>query len=111
MKILIAGIPGTGKTTIGDYLQENCGYTHLDMESGSGSNMAEAWNDPDRFVARLQMMSNDVVVTWGFVPNEKFIALINRLKTNGFKVIWLDGNRESARRAFVKRAEEHGSAF
>lgn len=31
-RILISGIPGTGKTTLGNFLGDTYGYQHIDME-------------------------------------------------------------------------------
>merc|ERR1712232_657774 len=30
--IWVSGWPGCGKTTVGDYLQTECGYTHVDVD-------------------------------------------------------------------------------
>ncbi len=109
MKILIVGIPGTGKTTIGNYLRDNRGFMHIDMESED--NIPEAFEKPQDFVKRLENISGDLVVTWGFVPIEQFINLIDKLKKLGFRVIWFDGNREFARKAFMERNKQHGEEF
>lgn len=85
MNILLVGIPGTGKTTIGNYLSAEKGYIHIDMESGN--NISEAWDDPNKFVEKFDDMPGDVVISWGFVPNEKFIGVVNLLKDRGFKTI------------------------
>ena len=109
MKILIVGIPGTGKTTIGNYLSSERGFIHIDMESGD--NIPEAWGNPDSFVAKLEAMPGDVVVTWGFVPNGRFIGMVNQLKDKEFKLIWFDGNREFSRNMFVERNKQNGDEF
>lgn len=109
MKILIVGIPGTGKTTIGNYLRDKHSFVHVDMESDN--NIPEAFENPKSFIDRLQNISGDLVVTWGFVPIEQFINLINQLKSLGFKVIWFDGNREFSKKSFIERNKKHGEEF
>src|SRR5262249_26321732 len=109
MRILIAGIPGMGKTTLGDYLRDTRGFSHVDTETGE--NLREAWKDPEGFISKLVDMSGDVVVTWGFVPDKKFINLVDLLKQRGFKLIWLDGNRDFALRAFIERNKQQGEEF
>ncbi len=109
MKILIVGIPGTGKTTIGNYLQNKRGYEHIDMESGD--NILKAYKRPEQFICRLKNISGDLVVTWGFVPIDQFIDLIRELKILGFKVIWFDGNREFSKQSFIARNKEQGQEF
>jgi len=53
------------------------------------------------------------VVTWGFNPEDgPSLALLGHLRNAGSKLIWFDGNRPAALRAFRKRStvsEELGS--
>ena len=109
MKLLIVGIPGTGKTTIGNYLRDKRSFVHIDMESEN--NIPEAFENPENFVKRLEDISGDLVVTWGFVPIELFIDLINKLKDIGYKVVWFDGSREFSKKAFIERNSQHGEEF
>ena len=39
MRLLITGVPGTGKTTVGDYLASEYGFVHLDFERGSAGHV------------------------------------------------------------------------
>lgn len=41
MKIVIVGIPRTGKIIIGNYFHDKRGFTYINMESGD--NISEAW--------------------------------------------------------------------
>ena len=95
-KLLITGIPGTGKTTVGDYLQDKFGYIHIDAEDRFRKESKFGLTDAHR-------KDKSVVITWGFPPELKAIGTINQLKQNGFKLIWFDGDREQARREFTKR--------
>jgi hypothetical protein len=51
------------------------------------------------------------VVTWGFVPdNQPSVELVLRFKNSGFKLLWFDGNRQAALRAFQGRAKSKSSS-
>lgn len=105
--LLIAGVPGTGKTTIGDYLRDNHQLLHLNVE------LLDSWSENIKslFLSNnwiglykfLQASNKDVVMTWGFMPGVHDPA-VKQLQQIGFKLIWFDGNREAARNAFNKRA-------
>ena len=98
MKLLITGIPGTGKTTIGNYLALAKGYKHLDNEAALKRGDLKTIQD---FLAHP---AEDKVVTWGFVP-EVDDAGVKQFLDMGYQMIWFDGNREAARREFLKRAD------
>ena len=100
MKLLITGIPGTGKTTIGEYLRANKGYEHFNMERElvSQSSFSAA------IEAFLEAPGENKVITWGFRPGVDD-AGVKQLQALGFQMIWFDGNREAARKAFLKRGD------
>jgi hypothetical protein len=100
VRLLITGIPGTGKTTFGNKLAKQ-GFTHYDFENLTTLNSFAA--DPAGFTRQVLSVSGGVVITWGFPPDAGAIALVLKLKNSGFKLIWLDGNRPAALRAFRKR--------
>ena len=91
MKILITGIPGMGKTTIGEYLGQNYGFIHWDVEK------------KNRIDELILSKSGNIVLTWGFVPKDDNIEIIQKLRNSGFDLIWFDGDRDAARREFVER--------
>ena len=100
LRLLIAGIPGMGKTDMGNYLQEHHGFKHVDMEVGG--NIQSILTTPDIFVNQL-LQEEKIVLTWGFRPFEDAESVLD-LKSKGFKIIWYDGDRESARREFTRRS-------
>src|SRR3989344_1170302 len=97
--ILITGVPGTGKTSIGDYLQEHHGFTHYNLEDDA--TLVLFSQDKDGFVNSASK-KDKVVITWGFMPYQQAEHVI-RIKKQGFSLIWLDGNRIAAFREFMKR--------
>ena len=100
MILLITGIPGTGKTEIGNYLKEKYDFIHIDVESVLG--LPNYWENIKKSIFKAKKFDTNLVITWGFVPcvdNNK----ISELKTMGAKLIWFDGNRKAARKAFLKR--------
>jgi adenylate kinase family enzyme len=97
--LLIAGIPGTGKTTVGQALENDYDFVHLDFEK----------LNVNEFIATdfevLSECGSRVVITWGFVPATTEIAAIKKLRQKGFALVWFDGNRKAARRDFIKRGD------
>jgi SpoVK/Ycf46/Vps4 family AAA+-type ATPase len=99
---LIAGIPGTGKTTFAESLSAQFGFVHTDLEDQPTLSRFAA--NPTQFIADLVSKNKDTVVTWGFAPDHQpSVALVLEFKTAGFKLIWFDGDRPAALRAFQKR--------
>jgi hypothetical protein len=103
--ILLTGIPGTGKTTVARYLVQQQGFTHFDRE------VFDQWPRYLRtlwiralplFVALITLRYRRVVISWGFLPAIDNIE-IRRLIEMGFVMVWFDGEREVARREFLRR--------
>jgi len=103
MKILlISGIPGTGKTSIGNYLEEQYSFRHLDMEKIIPSLGSSYWPFLRNAISKAKKLNQEIAITWGFVPGEDDEKIL-KLKEIGVKMIWFDGNREAARKAFLDR--------
>lgn len=101
--LLITGIPGTGKTTYGDKFATEFGFRHCDLEDQQTLNHFAG--NPTQFIRELLTEDKNVVVTWGFGPdNEPSILLVEHLRSAGFELIWFDGDRPAALREFQKRA-------
>ena len=107
-KLLIAGIPGMGKTRIGNHLQEKHNFVHIDMEINN--NIEAIIQNCEIFINNLSA-EKDVVLTWGFIPNNQQIEIVNNLVSRNFKPIWFDGNREAARREFIRRDSQFGTEY
>src|SRR5215471_15479739 len=101
--LLITGIPGTGKTTYGNEFARELGFLHYDLEEEQTLNHFLA--DPVEFIRKASTGNKNVVVTWGFVPDdERSVSLAQQFRIAGFDWIWFDGNRPAALREFLKRA-------
>jgi len=97
-RLLITGIPGTGKTTFGNYVRDRYSYEHVNVEELQKSGLP--WN--------FDVLNNDgkVIVTWGFWPQDyPEIETIKKLKERGFVLIWFDGDRSAALKAFNRRGD------
>jgi len=101
--ILIAGIPGTGKTTTGNFLAEKYGYIHIDMEEDYRT--SKILENPEIFINKLFSGNSNIVVTWGFSPDQETIDVVNKLMEYGFGIFWFTGDRQIARGQTVKRGD------
>jgi hypothetical protein len=108
--LLLAGLPATGKSSFGNWLEENKGYFHLDFDEediiqqrGFGHAQDRLWRHGnatplwDGIIARHQ----PIVLTWGFAP--QFLSLVKQLLTWGFVPAWFTASPAASRRAFIKR--------
>lgn len=104
--LLLTGVPGTGKTTMADYLRDVHGFRHLDFEHAATFRRFLRRGDA-RFRDRVEQMlagRYDTVISWGFVPGTQLEAVLH-LRSVGFHWFWFDGNREAARAAFLARGD------
>lgn len=102
-KILISGVPGTGKTTVATHLFLFCGFSHIDMEQDDFAPRKQLEKDPDAFFNDLPM--GDVVLSWGFSPYRDR-PRVEQVIEAGFTMVWIDGDRSLALRNFLRR-EKH----
>ena len=103
-RILITGIPGTGKTEIGEYFQSAHEYKHVNCEKLRGEEELRVLiYRPDEFIGPLLKEPKNVIVTWGFVPGKFEKDAVIRFKDTGFRLFWFDGNRPAALRVFLNR--------
>ncbi len=111
--LLICGMPATGKTTFGDWLRDEHGYFHLDLESRDclASNglpplwPERIWNlDKSRLTdvfAYLRSLHRGTVMTWAF--HTDLIPLVADLVRHGCQPWWFEGDRLAARKAHGMR--------
>ena len=100
LKLLITGVPGTGKTVVADYIAREHGFYHVDMERDGFRSRHEFSLDSASFLAGLA--GRDVVVSWGFSPftNRRSIEAFT---DDGFALFWFDGDRVASFREFMRR--------
>ncbi len=91
--LLISGIPATGKTTFGHWLQNEKSFRHFDVE--------ETQLIPD--MNAMRMLNCPVVLTWGFRPDERELSIVEHLKNQGFSAWWFSAETPVARDFFVRR--------
>jgi adenylate kinase family enzyme len=114
MILLITGIPGTGKTTIGNHLQAKYRFEHIDMEKLINSCLNSWLSMCQQVVKKVEQAKNedtDLVITWGFKPIPECMDMIQVLRDKGATLIWFDGDREAAKKAFLKRNTVHENYF
>jgi len=107
MKILITGIPGMGKTTIGEHFESNYSYKHFNFEDSSNVHFYTQ-GTASEFIQSLT--NENVVATWGFRPFEDRQFVLD-LKNIGFELIWFDGNRVAAFREFMRIKSQNEQAY
>jgi len=96
-KILLCGLSGTGKTTIGNQLADR-GWTHFDCEFEHLNN--PLWvSDP---IAHMPEGEN-VVASWGFIPH--FMETVWDILEAGYLGVWLQGSHEHRLRDIIKRGD------
>jgi hypothetical protein len=104
-RILLSGLPGGGKTRLGDTLAADHGFLHADMEANGWVLTNEAHRDPEAFL-RAFPDDRNVVLTWGFHPLQS-LRVVQVLVRGGFTPVWLDGDRAHFFASFMRR--EHSS--
>jgi hypothetical protein len=112
---LISGVPASGKTFFGDWLQAKKHFLHIDMESFQGSfawRVSEAalrTGDFSLFCDYLREESPNVVLTFGFHPND--FHIVRSLQEAGVVTWWFNASREYARETFISRSGVSVGAF
>lgn len=102
MKFVINGAPCCGKTTFGNWLQDNHGYRHINFEDGNGTVHLEELRIGLKGAAPAPW-AGKVVVTWAFVPNPHNFDIIGTLVSYGFTAWRFDGDRGLARERSIVR--------
>jgi len=104
--ILLSGVPGGGKTTVGDLLAQRHGFRHVDMESCRFELATRAVDDVESFLADLDG-SHNVAISWGFGPFAAVDA-VRRIVRAGYVPFWFDGDRAQFFASFIRREQLSG---
>lgn len=107
MKLLICGIPCSGKTALGDWLRDHYAYAHVNLEYRIEGQQETI---PPRITCEttkwLASLSDNVVVTWAFTPCYTDKELLRAFESSGFIPWWLAGDMDVARARCMKRDGE-----
>jgi hypothetical protein len=104
--LLIAGLPGTGKTEFSRWLEATHGYLHIDVDTALEDDPAiQLLLHRDVFnvlkvAENLKARGPDVVLDWGFVPS--LLGRVRQLVRTGFQPWWFTGDEDAARRSFLE---------
>lgn len=108
--LLIAGIPATGKSTFGDWLEGQQSYLHLDFDEedrvaqrGFGTEQQLLWHHQQGEPLRQALLARHqpIVITWGFAP--QFLPTVRHIVTWGLVPVWFTAMPAVARQAFIAR--------
>lgn len=105
--ILLSGVPATGKSYFGKWLQEKRGYLHIDAELRgelASHCLEQQWNagfPSGDFTGFTSALGRPAVVNWGF-PVARIDA-VKGLVRAGFVPIWLNASDAAARVAYARR--------
>lgn len=115
MVIFICGIPASGKSSFGKFLENKHGYFYIDMEHNPwpDENIHKIWDlifqqlgDESRissFLDSLETKGEKVVLDLGFVPNDAYYWIVATLKKYGCRVIWFNCSYNIAKKRFLNR--------
>jgi hypothetical protein len=109
--MLLSGVPATGKSSLGRWLEAHHGFAHIDVENGGLNRfgLSPAWRqmyrsrppDVTAFVEGLRKLGRPVALDWGF-PVQR-LPIVRALHEAGVTAWWFDGDRAAARLAFLQR--------
>jgi hypothetical protein len=104
-RILITGTPGTGKRALGNYLAEERGFHHLDLDRGSmRAQFLRSGEEGLRAeLAALAASNRKLVVTWTFA-SETQLAYVEVMQALGFEWIWTDSDRGAGYNTLIAQA-------
>jgi hypothetical protein len=116
-RVLVAGIPGSGKSAYCAWLEREKDFLHLnldELEKENGTNLKLNLYDclkhsADRFLSAISKFEQPIVLDWGFPTY--LLGMVTCLSANGFAIWWLDGDRAAARESFIRRGTVPVEAF
>jgi hypothetical protein len=117
--ILVAGIPGTGKSIFCAWLAREKGFIHLEFDDllegkGSSENLSLIAvlksTGPRSFMDALKRSGRRTAIEWGFHPAD--LPRVRELISAGAEGWWFDGDRAAAREAYKEaKGAAHFPAF
>jgi DNA polymerase III delta prime subunit len=101
--VLLSGIPGTGKTSFGLWLSKEHRFRHEDLEKHPNHLAWLERKQPRSFIDEIRSGRPDLILDWGFPPNDGCFAKVRRLVAAGMNPWWFDGDRTAALASFRAR--------
>lgn len=98
--VVISGVPGTGKSWFGRWLQDEYGFVYLEADAGGMSEYRLNGLDGEAFVHQLRSLAPRVVLEWGY-PVE-FLPRLQAIQRGGVPTWWFDGDRAAARASYIR---------
>jgi hypothetical protein len=108
--LFVAGIPASGKSHFGEWLQATQGYLHIDAEVAGGQLDALAlhkiWDaalhstNARPFVDAVRTLDRAIILNWGFPPS--YLPFIASLRSAGFSPWWFDADVSAARTGYCQ---------
>src|SRR5262249_8769336 len=116
--LLLSGIPASGKSWFGNWLETHHGFVHIDPEEdtrlrdlGLEASWQVCWQQAacDAFAAAALQLSRAVVLNWGFPAH--CLPVVASLKRAGFACWWFDADLAQARQAYLARRKGNPEDF
>jgi hypothetical protein len=112
--LLIAGLPGAGKTFFCRWLASEHGYVHVETDRSQTDELVTQLLDPAPCNVKpaaegLKGRGPDVVLEWGFAPSQ--LGKVRQVIRSGFDHWWFGGDESAARLAFLDRGDVPEAAF
>lgn len=108
--LLLAGLPATGKSSFGTWLEPHKGYFHLDFDEealvhqrGFGQAQDLLWHQHQTvpLIHGLLERQQPIALSWGFAPH--FLPTVSQLLPYGFVPIWFTATPTIAWPAVIAR--------
>ena len=113
--LLITGMPASGKTSFGDWLRDNRGYVHVDLDAADclkAAGLPPFWTEKERvasldsgrlreFVRHLRTVGKSSVLTWTF-PTD-LVDFTREMTSFGVVAWWFEADRLAARQRYAGR--------
>jgi len=99
-KIFVSGPSGVGKTTLGNNLEKDYGWHHIDCEKLHKKNGKVWLKNPFLFIPEKQ----NLILTWGLVSST--FPYAKKIIDSGFIYVWIDGDQKHIEESLRKRGEK-----
>jgi hypothetical protein len=113
--LLITGMPASGKTSFGDWLRDNRGYVHVDLDAADclkTAGLPPFWTEKERvasldtgrlreFVRHLRTVGKPSVLTWTF-PTD-LVDFTREMTSFGVVAWWFEADRLASRVKYASR--------